>query len=152
MLGPDLQIVGLGLGCMSSPLPLPTSLSFAPNQRKIYRRRCSNDGYTAQEYTVSFMVQRRIRRRERERSHDGANVSKPYHPAGADTALPVAREIHREPADYDRHGRIRTHGHEEDGTILQRRVVMHGDEDGAARDGEGEGEGDKGGASLQSVG
>ena len=90
------------------------------------------------------MVQRRIRRRERERGHDGANVAEPDHPPGADAALPVAREVHCEPAYDDRHGRKGTHGHEEDGAVLQRRVVVHGDEDGAAHEGEGEGEGDEG--------
>lgn len=57
----------------------------------------------------------------------------------------VAAQIHGKPAHDDGHGRVNAHGDEEEGSVLECVVVVHGDEDAEADDGEadgGDGEGE----------
>lgn len=63
----------------------------------------------------------------------------------------VAAEVHGEPADDDGHGRVDAHGDEEEGRVLQAAVVVHGDEDAEAGDGEADGPHGEGEAVLQLV-
>ena len=50
----------------------------------------------------------------------------------------MAAEVHVEPADDDRHGGVRAHGDEEQCRVFQLLVVVDGDEDGKAGNGDGD--------------
>jgi len=52
----------------------------------------------------------------------------------------VPAQIHVEPADDDGHGRVRTHGHEEEPRVLNAPVVVHRDQDAETGDGYGDGD------------
>lgn len=47
----------------------------------------------------------------------------------------MSSQIHVEAANYNRHGGITTHGHEEEGCVFKRPVVMYREQDGESSDG-----------------
>lgn len=52
----------------------------------------------------------------------------------------MAAQVHIEPADNNRHRRVRPHDDEEERAVLEGQVVVHREEDGKARDGDADGE------------
>lgn len=77
-----------------------------------------------------------VAREEGVGGYDPPDIAKPNLPRRAHRAAVVPAEVHGEPADYDRHGRVHAHGDEEERRVLETGVVVHGDEDAETGDGE----------------
>lgn len=52
----------------------------------------------------------------------------------------MSAQVHVEPADYDRHSRVGAHGYEEQAGVFHVDVVVHGDQDAEACNGDGDGD------------
>lgn len=84
--------------------------------------------------------------------NDAAQVAKADLPSAADGTPMMAAEVHVEPADNDGHGRVGTHGNEEEGGVLEISVLARGNEDGEAGDGDADGKYGKEKTMLELVG
>ena len=80
-----------------------------------------------------------ILRQEGKHGDDAANVAEADLPGGSDGAPVVATQVHVEPADDDGHGSVGSTGHQEEGSILQAGVVVYGNENAEASDGNADG-------------
>ena len=80
---------------------------------------------------IPIMVSAWRSEQSKRRTSDIAEADLPRSPYAS---AMMTSEVHVEPTDSDRHCPVRSHGHEEQRRILQRRVIVYGDQDTKACD------------------
>lgn len=82
------------------------------------------------------MILGRVLAQKAVRRDEPSDIAEPDLPRRTDRTPVVAAQVHIKPTDYNRHGGVGPHADEEKGCVLQREVVVHGQEDGEAGDGD----------------
>ena len=88
-------------------------LILAPTRKAVDHASQNAQARESQTDAIASSVQRRIRAQERKDSDDSTDVAKAYLPRTTDRPTMVASKVHVEPADYDRHGCVGAHCHQE---------------------------------------
>lgn len=84
------------------------------------------------------LILRRILGNKRVCRNDTADISESDNPTRAHRSAVMTREILRRPADLDGHGCVGTTRDHEESAILEMEVVMHGEQDDEACQGDGD--------------
>lgn len=123
--------------------PAINRLILPPDGQKITHGRHAANTQESHQDTIPPVIERRVLALKRKGRHDAADVAEPNLPRRPDTPPDVTGQVHGEPANDDRHGRVRAHGHEKKGGVLGVVVPVDAQEDGDAGDGDGDGADDE---------
>lgn len=72
-------------------------------------------------------------------------------PSTTDSSPVMSAQVHVEPTYNNRHGRISSHGYEEEGCVLQLAMIMHRDEDSETGNSDQDGENSEKEAMLEAI-